>query len=88
MNLDKQLLIKKKDSETPSLLQEIDKWEIESINKIEQTADECRQILIKYTNKYVTKVEDKLNNLARQVKEVREENEFIEIDLNQLNEKF
>src|SRR5437764_345598 len=32
-----------------SLIQQIDKWEHDSINKIQQIADEARQIVLKHT---------------------------------------
>ena len=32
-----------------SLIQQIDKWEQDSINKIQQTAEEARQLVFKHT---------------------------------------
>jgi len=81
------IIEQKEDSKKHPLIQQVDHWEEDSINKIKQTADECRQTLIKYTNKYIIEIENKLNNLAKQLKQTRQENQFNEIDLNQLKEE-
>ena len=73
--------------EKHSLIQYVDQWEEYSIDQIKQTADECRQRLIKYTNKHIIEIENKLNNLAKQIKETREENNFNEIQLKQLEKE-
>jgi chromosome segregation ATPase len=70
-----------------SLIQEIDQWEEDSINKIKQTAEQCRQRLINYTNKFIIEIENKLNDLVEKIKQIRYENEFNEIDLDQIKEK-
>jgi hypothetical protein len=36
-----------------------------------------------YTKKVLIELEDKLNNIARELKEIRQENEFNEIDLDE-----
>jgi chromosome segregation ATPase len=69
------------------LIQKVDKWEGESINKIKQTAQQCRKRLINYTNKFLIEIENKLNGVARELKRIRQENEFNEMDLDQLKEK-
>ena len=65
-----------------SLFQKIDKWEHDSINKIRQTADEARQLLLKQTTGRVTEIETKLAKLTDQLRQNREENDFVETDLN------
>ena len=69
------------------LIQQIDQWEDESINKIKQIANECRDRLINYTNKFVIKIENKLNDITKELKRIRQENEFNEIDLDQSKQK-
>jgi outer membrane murein-binding lipoprotein Lpp len=76
----------KNDSTKRSLIQEIDKWEEDSINNIKQTAEECRQELINYTNKFIIKIENKLDDLAKELKQTREEHEFNEIHLNRFKQ--
>lgn len=69
------------------LIQEIDKWEQDSINKIRQTANETRQIIFEYTNQNIQELETKLTNLTHQLKQCRDENDFSEIDLHRWNEQ-
>jgi hypothetical protein len=63
------------------LIQQINKWEQESIEKIKQTAEEGRQLLLKHTNNHITRIEQKLNKLNNQFRLSRKEDNFIEIDL-------
>jgi uncharacterized protein (UPF0335 family) len=79
-----QTIIQQKENPNENLLiQRIDKWENYSIEKIKQTAKECRQILIEHINQ----IENKLKELTEQIRNIRQENEFNEIDLNQLKIK-
>ena len=78
-----------------SLMKQIDQWEKQSVNKIKQVAENCREKLINFTNGCLSKFESKLNNLVRELKEIRDQDKFNEIDLNQmktrlnkLNEEF
>ena len=65
------------------LIEQINQWEQNSIDKIKQTATECREILIEYINE----IENKFLQLTQQLKDIREENEFNEIDLDHLKNK-
>ncbi|CAF1338900.1 unnamed protein product, partial [Rotaria sordida] len=78
------LVEQKQDLKKFSLIQQVDKWEEDSIQKIKQTAEECRQILIEHKNKHFIEIEKKLSQLTEQLKEIRQENEFNEIDLEQM----
>ena len=69
------------------LIQQIDKWERDSIKKIRQTAEEARQILLQHTTGHIKQIEIKLNKLTNQLKQSREENDFFETDLRQWNEQ-
>jgi hypothetical protein len=69
------------DSNKRLLIQQINKWEQESIQKIKQTAEEGRQLLLKHTNNHITRIEQKLNKLNNQFRLSRKEDNFIEIDL-------
>ncbi|CAF0795510.1 unnamed protein product [Adineta steineri] len=64
-----------------SLIQQINQWETSSIEKIQQTAQECRETVIKLTQKSINDVEKQFSELSQKLKEIREENEFNEIDL-------
>ena len=87
-NLFRQLLSEQKeDPKIRPLIQQIDKWEDDSIKKIKQIVKECKQILIQHTNKSFIEMEIKLTKLTKQLKEIREEDEFNEIDLNEIKTK-
>jgi DNA anti-recombination protein RmuC len=77
----------KNDPNKRLLIQQINKWEEESKNKIKQAADQCRQKLIDYTNKIIIKIENKLDNTIKQQTTTREKNEFKEIHLEKLKQK-
>ncbi|CAF4288159.1 unnamed protein product, partial [Adineta steineri] len=66
------------------LIEQINQWEIESIEKVQQKAQECREILIKSTQTCINDIETKFNNLREQIKQMQKQNEFNEIDLNYL----
>jgi chromosome segregation ATPase len=70
-----------------SLIQQINQWEKDSIKQIQQTADQARDLLLKHTTEHLGKIEVKLTKLTEELKEIREENDFNEIDVNQLKEK-
>ena len=70
------------------LIQQVNQWEKDSIEKIQQTAEEARRVLMKHTNTYIGEIEMKLEQLTNQLKYTRQENDFNEIILNQLEQKF
>ena len=76
----------KQDPRKHPLMKEIDQWERKSIEQIQQTANQCRDQSIDHTNLFFIDIECKLNQLARQMKQMRDENEFNDLDLNQLKE--
>ncbi|CAF1327613.1 unnamed protein product [Rotaria sordida] len=69
------------ESQNHILLQQINDWERNSIDKIRQTADEARKLLLKYTAKHITGIEIELNKLTDQLRQNRQDNDFIETDL-------
>ena len=71
-----------------SLMEQVDKWEVDSINKIRRVAQECRQLLNQHKNEHILGIEKKLTKLTEELKKIRKENEFNEIDLRQLQKKF
>lgn len=64
------------------LMRKIDEWERDSIKKIRQTANELRQQLSKYTSGHITQIEVELDRLTNQLHHSRDENDFVETDLN------
>ncbi|CAF1073124.1 unnamed protein product [Adineta steineri] len=67
-----------------SLINQIDQWEINSVDKIKQKAKDCREIIIKSSQTFLNDIENRFNNLSEQIKQIREENEFNEINLKYL----
>ncbi len=63
------------------LMQQIDKWERESIDKIQQTANEARQLLVHHTTGHITVIESQLNKLTDELRKSREEDDFFETHL-------
>jgi hypothetical protein len=72
--------------QTHSLIQQVNKWEKDSINIIQQTADDARQLLAKYATKNTNEIESKLVELTKQLEIIRQENDFNEIHLNQFKQ--
>ncbi|CAF4414109.1 unnamed protein product, partial [Rotaria sp. Silwood2] len=63
------------------LLKQIDKWEQESIKKIQQTANEARQQIEKLIGSQKEKVSQELHDLAEQLRKARIDDDFVETDL-------
>ncbi|CAF1375128.1 unnamed protein product [Adineta steineri] len=74
----------KENSQNDLLIEQINQWEIESIEKVQQKAQEYREIIIKSSQTCIKDIETKLNNLREQIKQMQKQNEFNEIDLNYL----
>ncbi|CAF3538219.1 unnamed protein product [Rotaria sp. Silwood1] len=66
------------------LIQQIVEWEKNSIKKIKQTSEECRQILLKDTDDNIIETEKKLDKFVLKSRQIRQEDDFNEIHLNQL----
>ncbi|CAF1209301.1 unnamed protein product [Adineta steineri] len=67
-----------------SLIDQINQWEINSIQKIKQRAKNCREIVIELLQTCINDIEMKFNDLNEQLKQFHSENEFNEINLNYL----
>ncbi|CAF1471098.1 unnamed protein product [Adineta steineri] len=74
----------KQNSQNHSLIKQIDEWELKSIEKIQQKAQEYRKIVVKLSETCINDIEMKFNNLSEQIKQFHKENEFNEINLNYL----
>src|ERR1700733_5904590 len=55
------IIDEKNDPKNHPLVKKIDKWEMDSIEKIKQTANQCREKLINYKNEFINEIENKLN---------------------------
>ncbi|CAF1280501.1 unnamed protein product [Adineta steineri] len=74
----------KQNPQNHSLIKQIDQWERKSIEIIQQKAQDCRENLVKSSQTYVNDIEKKFNDLCEQIKQIHAENEFNEINLNDL----
>ncbi|CAF4219786.1 unnamed protein product [Adineta steineri] len=66
------------------LIEQINQWEIESIDKIQQKAEEYRENVTKSLQTCTNDIEMKFKDLDEQVKQIQKENEFNEINLDYL----
>lgn len=73
--------------QTHPLLEQVDQWEKESIDKIKRTAEETRKMLLSYTSEHTKEIEIQLNHLTNRLRQSREENDFVETDLAEWNKQ-
>jgi hypothetical protein len=84
----RQTIIEQKNQpEKRSAIEKINQWERNSIEKIKQTAKECREILSNYTNTIFDEIKLKLDNLNERLIVTKEKNDFNEIHLNKFQEE-
>ena len=69
------------------LMKYVDRWEQESINKIHQAADDARKQLLPIVGTYRPEVTDDLVHLTNELVKARQEEDFVETDLNRWREK-
>ncbi|CAF0766953.1 unnamed protein product [Adineta steineri] len=74
----------KQNLQNHSLIKEINQWERNSIEIIQQKAQNCREFVIKSSEIFINDIEIKFNSLSEQIKELYKENEYNEINLNYL----
>jgi chromosome segregation ATPase len=65
------------------LMEKIDEWERDSIGKIQETAEKVRQQLFQCITEHITEIEVQLNKLTDQMRASRQDNDFVETELNQ-----
>ncbi|CAF1224343.1 unnamed protein product [Adineta steineri] len=74
----------KQNSQNPqnhSLIKQIDQWETNSIEIIQEKAQKCRKIVAKSSETFIHDIEKKFNDLCEQIKQIHAENEFNETNL-------
>ncbi|CAF0937096.1 unnamed protein product [Adineta steineri] len=74
----------KQNPQNHALINQIDQWEIDSIEIIQQKAKECREIVIKLSQTCINDIEKKFNDLTEQIQQLQKENDFNEINFNYL----
>jgi DNA repair exonuclease SbcCD ATPase subunit len=81
------LNVLEQDLEKHALFEKINQWRKDSIEKIEETARECRENLIKYLNPIINELKTILDDPKGQPKSMEKGNELNEIDLDKFTEK-
>ncbi|CAF1009147.1 unnamed protein product [Adineta steineri] len=74
----------KQNPQNHSLIKQIDQWETNSIEKVQQKAQDCREIVNEFLRTFINAIEMKFNDLNRQIQQLHKENDFNEINLNYL----
>jgi hypothetical protein len=69
------------------LMQEIDRWEMQSIDKIRKAAADARKTLSNSVDVHTTKITEDLKHLTQELTTARSEDNFIEIDLKEWMER-
>ncbi|CAF1267424.1 unnamed protein product [Rotaria sp. Silwood1] len=77
----------KSEPQKNKLMKQIDRWEIESIEKIQQMANEIRFELSSCIIKFVTDLDMKLKQLTKQIIQCRKEDDFSDIEIKFFNEE-
>jgi hypothetical protein len=70
-----------------SLIKQIDKWKEESIIKIQRTANEFKRLILHHTIGHFKQIKTKLDRLTNQLREIRRENDFNEIEIKNFKQK-
>jgi hypothetical protein len=73
--------------ETHAFIEQINKWEHDSVQRIREIAEEARQKILKHATEHNKQIEVDLNKLTEQLRHSREENDFYETDLRHWNEE-
>lgn len=68
------------------VINEINQWELDSIEKIKQKAQQFRDQFIKHFDQCFREIEKELNCSAGQIQTIHEEDEFTEFDLSNLRQ--
>ena len=71
----------------PSLMQQIEQWEQQSIDKIQQVANDIRQQLLSIVRDRTDNLKEKVVQLSQQLNKAQHDGEFFENDLQQWSDK-
>jgi hypothetical protein len=69
------------------LIQKVNQWEYQAIEKIRQMADQARNDLLRGITEHASDIKKKLQDLSDELRQGREDNDFLEGDLKQWIEK-
>ena len=77
----------KNDLKKHFLIKQIDQWEVNSIEMIQQIAKQCRERIFQHTNEHFKQMEVNLTKLTDLIREFIKTNTSNEIDLTHLKQK-
>ncbi|CAF4139501.1 unnamed protein product [Adineta steineri] len=77
----------KQNPQNHSLIKQIDQWEMDSIEKIQQKAKESREMVIGSLQTCINDIETKFNDLNKQIQQLQIENDFNEFNLSFLRKQ-
>ncbi|CAF1466390.1 unnamed protein product [Adineta ricciae] len=77
------LVEEKEDSQDHSLIEQINAWEDDSIKKIQQTAERCRELVVEYREVYFQNIEQRFSRLSERIVQTQKENKLDETNLNE-----
>jgi hypothetical protein len=60
-----------------ALMQQVDDWECNAINRIRETAEEARRLILKHTTERISLITMKLTKLTEQLQQYQRANNFI-----------
>ena len=81
------LIDQRNDPQKRPLIEEINRWEEDSINKIKQTAQQFRETVINHTNKIIPQIQITLDDPKEQPIPIDTKKKFNEIHLDQFIQK-
>ncbi|CAF1538987.1 unnamed protein product [Adineta steineri] len=74
----------KQNPQNYSFIEQIDQWERISIEKIQEKAQNLREVIVKSSQTFINDIEKKFNDLNKQIQQLQKANDFNEINLNYL----
>jgi hypothetical protein len=70
-----------------ALIQQVDDWECNAINRIRQTVEEARRLILEHTTERISLIEAKLTKLTEQLRQCHQENHFISKNVSQWHDE-
>jgi hypothetical protein len=68
---------KQSEAKVNQQIQQVDDWECNAINRIRETAEEARQLILKHTTERISLITMKLTKLTEQLQQYQRANNFI-----------
>ena len=82
------LTTQKNEFQSDVLIDEVNRWEKDSIEKLQQTASKCREKIAECRIQHFNSIEINLNQFTDRLKTICQEDDVNEVDLNNLQKTF